>query len=393
MHETEKKITEASRLIYFFGDKTCEGDPNRKDVLGGKGASLAEMSCAGLAVPPGFTISIPCCRYYHQHDGQWPDGLEGELRAYVARLEKSTGKRFGEGADPLLVSVRSGAAQSMPGMMDTILNCGLHPGLEDQAPDEAHFWAVYARFIQQFAGTVAGIAIPEFDHLAKNLGRPAEFEKALAEAYIDLYERESGRKFPVTAWEALCECINAVFESWDNERAHIYRKAHGLGNHRRQRAVDVQLAGQRHRLYGQSVQADRRGDHHRKFLRSRRIDRLGQRDAGPLRPGLQESGNQGTSAGPQGPGHDRPGQGQRGPFVRPRRLVADRGSDHRAGPPGAEGRGALRLPGRHRVGAGQRQVLAASVACRSRAGRGSRRGGGAAGGNQPAETPGLRVAQ
>jgi len=230
MHEAEGKMTEAARLIYFFGDDTCEGDPTRKDILGGKGASLAAMSCAELPVPPGFTISIPCCRYYHEHGGKWPDGLEGELKAYMARLEKSTGKRFGQGSDPLLVSVRSGAAQSMPGMMDTILNCGLHPALADRVPDKAHFWAVYAQFIQQFAGTVAGIPIPSFDEVAENLGEPAEFERALAEAYIELYQRESGRKFPVTAWDALCECVNAVFGSWDNERAHIYRKAHGLGN-------------------------------------------------------------------------------------------------------------------------------------------------------------------
>ncbi|MBN2582024.1 MAG: hypothetical protein JXL80_03080 [Planctomycetes bacterium] len=229
MHETKEALS-GSRMIYFFGDSTCEGDPKRKDILGGKGSSLAAMSCAGLPVPPGFTIAIPCCRHYHEHNGHWPDGLEGELRAYMARLEKCTGLVFGEGKTPLLVSVRSGAAQSMPGMMDTILNCGLHPGLAAHVADKARFWSVYAAFIQQFANTVAHIPIPAFDEVADGLAQKADFEQAMAEAYIGLYERESGKRFPTTAWDALCQCVNAVFESWNNERANIYRKSHGLEN-------------------------------------------------------------------------------------------------------------------------------------------------------------------
>ncbi|NLX60811.1 MAG: hypothetical protein GXY74_17185 [Phycisphaerae bacterium] len=229
MHETQEALS-GSRLIYFFGDNTCEGDPKRKDILGGKGSSLAAMSCAGLPVPPGFTISIQCCRYYHEHNGRWPDGLEGELRAYMARLEKCTGMTFGEGAQPLLVSVRSGAAHSMPGMMDTILNCGLHPGLADHVADKGRFWSVYAAFIQQFANTVAHIPVPAFDEVARKLGQNGRFERALAEAYIALYERQAGKPFPTAPWDALCQCINAVFASWSNERAIIYRKAHGLEN-------------------------------------------------------------------------------------------------------------------------------------------------------------------
>ncbi len=239
MHEAEEMKSEASRLVYFFEDDARQIAPQGKDVVGGKGASLAAMSCAELPVPPGFTISIPCCRYYHQHDNKWPEGLESELQANMVRLHELTGKRFGEGADPLLVSVRSGAAESMPGMMDTILNCGLHPALATEVPDEAHFWTVYTQFIRQFAHIVAGIPLSAFHDAAEKLGEPVETAKALAEAHIQLYERESGREFPVTAWDTLRECINGVFGSWNNQRARIYRKAHGL-EHLEGTAVNVQ---------------------------------------------------------------------------------------------------------------------------------------------------------
>ncbi|HUT58246.1 MAG TPA: PEP/pyruvate-binding domain-containing protein [Phycisphaerae bacterium] len=225
MHETEEIGSAPSgRLVFYFGDGGCEGDPQRKDILGGKGASLAAMCCAGLPVPPGFTISVACCKHYQTHGGQWPAGLEDQVRRHIARLEESTGRKFGRGADPLLVSVRSGAAVSMPGMMDTILNCGLHPGLESEVPDKEHFWLVYGQFIRQFGTTVARIPASEFDKLSGAAEQPREF----AEACIRLYEQTSGRKFPVAPWEALRECINAVFESWNNERAIVYRKAHGL---------------------------------------------------------------------------------------------------------------------------------------------------------------------
>lgn len=239
MHKAEEMNTEASRLIHFFGDNARQSVPPGQGVVGGKGASLAAMSCAELPVPPGFTISIPCCRYYHDRDKEWPEGLESELRASMARLEEATGKRFGKGAEPLLVSVRSGAAESMPGMMDTILNCGLHPTLAAEVPDEAHFWNVYTQFIRQFAHIVAGVPLASFDDMAEKLGGPAGSAKVLAEAHIQLYERESGHEFPVTAWDTLSECINAVFGSWNNERARIYRKAHGL-EHLEGTAVNVQ---------------------------------------------------------------------------------------------------------------------------------------------------------
>ena len=228
MHETQEIDDAAPRMVYYFGRRACEGDPQRKDLLGGKGASLAAMCSANLPVPPGFTISIECCKYYHATDGRWPDGLEGELRTYMTRLEQETGKQFGEGSAPLLVSVRSGAAMSMPGMMDTILNCGMHPGLESKMTDKAHFWAVYRQFVKQFANTVADIPVASFDALDSRVADAAEPEKARAMAYVQLYEQQAGRSFPLTPWEALRECVNAVFDSWNNERARIYRKSHGL---------------------------------------------------------------------------------------------------------------------------------------------------------------------
>ncbi len=176
------------KWIYFFGEGTSEGDPARKDILGGKGASLAAMSRAGLRVPPGFTISVEACVYYHENNHAWPAGLEDELRANLSRLERVTGRKFGKGPKPLLVSVRSGAAASMPGMMDTLLNCGLAPAMEKESPDPARFRRTLAQFAHNFAKTVPGKALP------------------------------------TEAWEILKACVDAVFDSWNSDRAIVYRK-------------------------------------------------------------------------------------------------------------------------------------------------------------------------
>jgi phosphohistidine swiveling domain-containing protein len=210
----------ADQWVFFFGEGTSEGDPSRKDLLGGKGASLAAMSRAGLPVPPGFTISAECCRLFFEGEGQWPPGLEAQVRDAMARLERATGRRFGEGAKPLLVSVRSGAAVSMPGMMDTILNCGLAPRLSGEMPDPQRFWHVYSQFIEMFAKTVAGIDPAVFP--ASGAG-----EEGVAER-LRIYEKRAGRPFPVEPWQALVECIDAVFNSWNNERAIVYRQAHDI---------------------------------------------------------------------------------------------------------------------------------------------------------------------
>ena len=227
----------ATRWTYFFGAGRTEGDPDRKDVLGGKGASLAAMSKAGLPVPPGFTISTECCRIFLQADGEWPQGLEEEVGRSLVRLEEATGRKFGAAERPLLVSVRSGAPTSMPGMMDTILNCGLSPAMAQADP--ARFWPVYIEFIRMFARTVAGLSAEDFEAAEKGVPpahrhagaarTPAELE-ALAERLKKLYAERAGRPLPGDPWETLVECIEAVFRSWNSPRAIAYRRAHGISS-------------------------------------------------------------------------------------------------------------------------------------------------------------------
>jgi len=220
----------AEQWIYFFGDGSAEGDPDRRDILGGKGASLAAMTRAGLPVPPGFTISTECCRLFLQA-GAWPEGLAEQVDDALGRLERATGRTFGSPRSPLLVSVRSGAAVSMPGMMDTILNCGLTA--EMAAAGAEAFWPVYLQFIPMFARTVAGVEAGEFEAArAKLLGArkrkaghmtPAD-QQALAEEYKRVYAQRAGRGFPEDARRTLTECIEAVFRSWNNPRAVTYRR-------------------------------------------------------------------------------------------------------------------------------------------------------------------------
>jgi pyruvate,water dikinase len=225
----------ATRWTYFFGAGQTEGDPARKDILGGKGASLAAMSRAGLPVPPGFTIATRCCRLFLQGGGRWPEGLEEEVRRGLARLEVAAGRKFGSPDSPLLVSVRSGAPVSMPGMMDTILNCGLWTGMAEAAP--GRFWPVYLEFIRAFARTVAGISADDLAEAEKEFcdghhlkGTPADGDRrrALAACLKRLYAERAGRPFPEDPWQTLVECINAVFRSWNSPRAIAYRQAHGI---------------------------------------------------------------------------------------------------------------------------------------------------------------------
>jgi len=209
-------MTDETKWVYSFGEGRSEGNPARRDLLGGKGASLAAMSRAGLPVPPGFTLSAELCPLVNEAGGTWPEGLEAQVRAAMAGLENVTGRKYGHGERPLFVAVRSGAAVSMPGMMDTILNCGMHPGLaEHVAPSRrATFWQDYVDHIRMFAESVAGVSLKvEGDN-----------PETVAMELIAHYESRTGRTFPLDPWDALLQCIDAVFQSFNSERAVAYRQ-------------------------------------------------------------------------------------------------------------------------------------------------------------------------
>jgi pyruvate, orthophosphate dikinase len=204
------------RYVYDF-DEPAEGG---RELLGGKGAGLAEMTQLGIPVPAGFTITTDACRAYMAGGKRLPDGLEEELEEHLSRLEKRTGKRFGAPDDPLLVSVRSGAAVSMPGMMDTVLNLGMGDEAAE-ALDNRFGWDSYRRLIEMYGEVVEGIGAHRFEN---GNGDPKE----QAARFKRVFEEETGGTFPQEPREQLMRAVRAVFESWDNPRAHVYRRAHGI---------------------------------------------------------------------------------------------------------------------------------------------------------------------
>ena len=210
-----------ARYVYGF-DEPAEGG---RDLLGGKGIGLAEMTQLGVPVPAGFTITTDACRAYMASGGELPDGLEAEVDEHLARLEKTTGKRFGDVADPLLVSVRSGAAVSMPGMMDTILNVGLNDeaveGLGSRTENERFALDSYRRLIQMYGEIVDHIDAHRFDDALKKHEGDLP---GVIEAFKAIYREETGRPFPQDAKEQLGRAVRAVFESWDTPRAKAYRR-------------------------------------------------------------------------------------------------------------------------------------------------------------------------
>ncbi|HEX7118523.1 MAG TPA: pyruvate, phosphate dikinase [Longimicrobiales bacterium] len=228
-------------LVYHFGAGRADGCKDDAHLLGGKGANLAEMTRIGLPVPPGFTITAEVCRYWRAH-GTHPAGLREAVYAHVRRLEEETGKRFGGADDPLLVSVRSGAAVSMPGMMDTILNLGLNDrtaaALARAADDPRFAYDSYRRFVQMYGDVVLGVAHERFERLldARKRERGVEHDtqldaddlRALVAAFRALVERESGAPFPDDPASQLWGAIEAVFRSWDNDRAKAYRRLNGI---------------------------------------------------------------------------------------------------------------------------------------------------------------------
>src|SRR6266404_5620890 len=204
-----------TKHIYSFGNGQADGADHLKHLVGGKGASLAEMTKAQLNVPPGFTISAECCAHYYRAGKQWPEGLEQEVRANLARLEQLAGRRFGEGDNPLLVAVRSGAAQSMPGMMDTILNVGLNPdcvrGMAERTGRRRAAWEAYRHFLVMFGHTVGGVDEAIFTHLITQLLREdgklkeeelnAEQMELLCSRFRDAYHHHTGREMLTEPWE------------------------------------------------------------------------------------------------------------------------------------------------------------------------------------------------
>ncbi|HXV33410.1 MAG TPA: pyruvate, phosphate dikinase, partial [Gaiellaceae bacterium] len=228
----------ATRYVYDFS----EGAELGRELLGGKGVGLAEMTAIGLPVPSGFTVTTEACREYMRLGGAVPDGLGTQVDEAVARLEERTGKRFGDPADPLLVSVRSGAAISMPGMMDTILNLGLNDaavdGLARATGSERFAFDAYRRLVQMFGEVVAGVDGQLFEREltelkeARGVAQDVELDAAdlrgLAERFEEIYAEHAGGAFPQDARDQLERSIRAVFDSWDTPRAQVYRRANGI---------------------------------------------------------------------------------------------------------------------------------------------------------------------
>jgi pyruvate,orthophosphate dikinase len=235
---TEKK----SNYVYFFGSGKAAGTAQMKDILGGKGANLAEMTSIGLPVPPGFTISTEACAYYSANKGSYPDGMRTQVLENLSKLETLMGAKLGDSKNPLLVSVRSGAAQSMPGMMDTILNLGLNPdsvaALIAKTGNERFAWDSYRRFMQMFGDVVMGVPHHEFERALQDIkdeqGKVFDTEldskdlKEVIARYQRLYKRFTGEEFPTDPQDQLFKAINAVFSSWNNERAIKYRQMNDI---------------------------------------------------------------------------------------------------------------------------------------------------------------------
>ena len=231
-----------TKWVYAFGGGTAEGKGSQKALLGGKGAGLAEMSRLGIPVPPGFTITTEACIAYQREDKSYPEGLREEVADHLARLEELLGRRFGDPADPLLLSVRSGAAVSMPGMMDTVLNLGLTRELldarSDGGEDRRFLLDAYRRLLTMYGDVVMGVPHKEFERVlsrardregvATDPELPADALAAVADEYEALIEKHAGRPFPQDPHEQLWGGIRAVFDSWDNKRAREYRRLHGL---------------------------------------------------------------------------------------------------------------------------------------------------------------------
>ncbi len=233
-----------TKFIYFFGDGKAEGDASMKELLGGKGANLAEMTNLGIPVPPGFTIATEVCDMFYRNNRQYPEGLDAELKSTLGKLESLMGKKLGDPKDPLLVSVRSGAAVSMPGMMDTILNLGMNDnaveGLSAITGNPRFAWDAYRRFIQMFSNVALGMDINVFEDILEDMKKKKGVEqdteldaddlKKLVELYKIAFKGNQNKDFPQQPLEQLQAAIDAVFGSWNNPKAIKYRDINGIKN-------------------------------------------------------------------------------------------------------------------------------------------------------------------
>ncbi|MFQ5489846.1 MAG: PEP/pyruvate-binding domain-containing protein, partial [Phycisphaerae bacterium] len=245
-------MARSKKWVYFFGNGKAEGKGTDKVTLGGKGAGLAEMTNIGLPVPAGFTITTECCAYFYKSGRRWPDGMEKQVRANLAKLERACKKKFGAGKTPLLVSVRSGAAVSMPGMMETILNLGLNDesveALAKQSGNRRFALDAYRRLIMMYGSTARGIERARFDEVFDEikkqrtrvrLGLPPESRvtdtdvneaelSELIDRYKTLYRDATGQAFPQQPYDQLKGAIDAVFGSWMADKAVTYRRVENI---------------------------------------------------------------------------------------------------------------------------------------------------------------------
>ncbi len=232
----------STKNVYFFGAGSAEGKAEMKELLGGKGANLAEMTNLGIPVPPGFTISTEVCAAFYDNERTYPAGLREEVAEHLERLETMMGKKLGDAGDPLLVSVRSGAAQSMPGMMDTVLNLGLNDaavqGLAEQSGNARFAKDAYRRFIQMYGDVVMGVEHENFEHaldaakkrkgVTEDTGLDADDLDGVIAAYKEIYASHTGSPFPQAPLDQLWGAIDAVFGSWNSTRAIRYRQIEGI---------------------------------------------------------------------------------------------------------------------------------------------------------------------
>jgi pyruvate,orthophosphate dikinase len=244
----DAKTGKPGRMIYYFGSKKCDGDGTMKPLLGGKGANLAQMTKIGLPVPPGFTITTQVCIDYYTNGKKFPKGLEDDVASYVKLLEKETGKKFGDPRNSLLVSVRSGARDSMPGMMDTILNLGLNDetvkGLAEATGNPRFAYDSYRRFIQMYGDVVMGVQKRHenehepFEEVMEKLKHEVGVHndtdltdthlRELIKRYLQLIKERTGKSFPQDPFVQLMGAVGAVFGSWMNERAILYRRKYKI---------------------------------------------------------------------------------------------------------------------------------------------------------------------